>query len=546
MEIEELKKDGLKRSYKVSIDKGEIDRRVQLILMDVRDKVNLKGFRPGKAPISLLKKLHGDAALNQAVDEAVREMTDRVFRDRKERPATQPEVEVGEVDEETGVDFTVTTEILPEIDTGGFKPPKLQRKIAEPSDDDIQVALERLAEQSKSFEPAAKTRKAKSGDAVVIDFSGGIGGESFEGGSGEDVQVELGAGRFLAEIETALVGAKAGDEKQVEVIFPESIQNQDLAGKAAVFDVSVKEVKTPKLPAIDDDLAKNFGLDDLEALKQAVHEQLEGEAKQLSRQQVKRNLLDKLAEAYDFEVPDRMVEAEYQDIWRQIKQDMIAAGEASEEELAAKDEPDSEEDRKDFRNIAERRVRLGLLLSEVGMANNVELSRQEVTQRAAEEARKYPGQEQQVFEFLTQNEQAMAQLRAPIYEDKVVDFILEMAEVEETTVSLEELRRIVTEADEESSPESTSKSEGKGKTGKKATSKSAKSSKSSKSSTASRKSDGGANAKGETKSASKGSATKSASGKTSAGKPKSGRASKASTRSSKGGSKAKSQAGAGS
>lgn len=534
MEIEELTKDGLKRSYKVSIDEADIDRRVQLILMDARDKVNLKGFRPGKAPLSLLKKLHGEAARAQAVEEAVRETTDKVFRERKERPAIQPEIELGETDSESGVDFTVTTEILPEIDTGGFKPPKLERKVAEPSEADIDAALERLAEQSKSFESAAKTRKAKSGDAAVIDFAGTIDGESFEGGSGEDVQIELGAGRFLDEIEAALVGAKAGDSKQVAVTFPESAR-EGLSGKTAQFDVTVKEVKTPKTPAVDDELAKTFGLDDLDALKSAMREQLEGEAKQLSRQQVKRNLLDKLAEAYDFEVPERMVEAEYQDIWRQIKQDMIASGEASEADLADKEEPDSEEERKDFRNIAERRVRLGLLLSEVGMANNVELSRQEVTQKAAEEARKYPGQEQQVFEFLTQNEQAMAQLRAPIYEDKVVDFVLEMAEIEEKTVSLEELRRIVTEEDEEASSEKPSKAGGRAKKKKPA----AKSSKSSKSD-------------GKAKAAPKKTASKTSAKSASGAKSKAGAASKPSAKSGKGGpktktkTKTKTKAGAGS
>lgn len=462
MDIQELTKDGLKRTYKVSIDKEELDRRVQLILMDVREKVNLKGFRPGKAPLSLLKKLHGDAALNQAVDEAVRENTDKLFREKQERPATQPEIDVGDGDGESGFDFTVSTEILPEIDAGGFTPPKLERKTAEPADADIDEALQRLAEQSKSFDAAAKTAKANTGDAVVLDFTGRIDGETFEGGSGEDVQIELGAGQFLDEIEQALVGCKAGDKRQVEVAFPDSAQRTELAGKTAVFDVTVKEVKRPKVPSVDEDLAKNFGLDSLDALKEAMRGQLEGEAKQLSRAQVKRNLLDKLAESYDFEVPERMVEAEYRDIWRQIKQDAIASGEATEAELADKEEPDSEADRADFRAIAERRVRLGLLLSEIGMANNVELSRQEVSQRAAEEARKYPGQEQQVLEFLTQNEQAMAQLRAPIYEDKVVDFILEMADVEEETVPLGELRRIVTEEEEQAETGSAAK-EGKGK-----------------------------------------------------------------------------------
>jgi len=448
MDIEDVTNEGLKRSYKVTVDKDELDRRIDTILQEVRKNVRMKGFRPGKAPLSLLRKLHGDAAMKQAVDEAVRESTDTVFSEKGVRPASQPDVQVGEVDPESGFEITVSAEILPEIDTSAFTPPKLEKLVAEPSESDIQAGMERLAEQSKSFETAAKTYKAKTGDAVVIDFTGTVDGEPFDGGSGEDVQVELGAGQFLEDIEQALIGAKTGDSKQVSVTFPETIQDQQLAGKQADFEVTVKEVKKPKAAAVDETLAQNFGFDDLEGLKQAVREQLDSEAQQLSRAQVKRNLLDKLAEDYTFEVPQQMVEAEYQDIWRQIKQDAVNAGEATQEEMDAKEEPDTEAEREDYRAIAERRVRLGLLLSELGMANNVELSRDEVNRRAAEEARKYPGQEQQVFEFLTQNEQAMARLRAPLYEDKVVDFILEIAETEEKQVDMEELRRVVTEEDE--------------------------------------------------------------------------------------------------
>ncbi|GEQ96674.1 trigger factor [Iodidimonas gelatinilytica] len=449
MQINELKNDGLTREYKITIEKADLDQRVQNILNDLRHKVRMKGFRPGKTPVALLKKIHGEAALGQAVEESVRESTDQLFREKKIRPALQPKVDVGEVDEEKGFEFTLSTEILPDVDTSDFKAPALERLIATPSDADVDAAIETLAGQSKSFETAAKTYKAKTGDAVVIDFVGSVDGEEFEGGKGEDFQLELGSGQFIAGFEDQLVGAKTGDKVTVKVTFPDPYGREELAGKDASFDVEVKEVKKPADAKIDDDMAKNFGLESLDQLKEALKTQLEQEAKTLSRAKVKRALLDKLADSYDFAVPQGMVDLEYRDIWQQIKRDAVMSGDATEAELADKDEPESEEDRADYRDIAERRVRLGLLLSELGLANKVEINRDELMRRVADEARRYPGQEREVFEFYTKNEQAMAQLRAPLYEDKVVDFILEMADLKDTEISLEDLRKAVREDDEE-------------------------------------------------------------------------------------------------
>ncbi len=448
MQIEELKNEGLKREFKVSVDKEELDRRVQLILMDFREKVPMKGFRPGKAPLSLLKKLHGAAAIGQAVEESVRENTDKLFRDRKLKPATRPEVEVGEVDEDKGFDFTVRAEILPEIDVTAFKAPALERLVARPSDDDVEEALARLATQSRRFAEAPANYRAKTGDVVRIDFAGSIEGTSFEGGSGEDVELEIGSGQFIPGFEDQLVGAKSGEERALTVTFPQDYGRADLAGKEAVFAVTVKEIRVPRETAVDDELAKGFGLESLAALKDLLRQQLEQEAAQLSRARLKRRLLDALAEAYDFPVPETMVDLEYRDIWEQIKRDAIQSGEATEADLAGKEEPDDEEERREFRAIAERRVRLGLLLSEIGLANNIEISRDELMRKVVEEARRFPGQEQQVYEFYTRNEQALAQLRAPLYEDKVVDYILEMAEVSEREVSLADLRKAVEEEDE--------------------------------------------------------------------------------------------------
>lgn len=449
MQIDELKNDGLKREFKVTAEKDDLDRRIQLILLDLRDRVRMKGFRPGKAPLALLKSLHGEAARAQAIDEAIRETVDSLFRERKIRPAMQPKIDVADVAEAGGFSFTVEAEILPEIDTVGFKAPALNRLVAKPSDKDVDAALDRLITQSKVYEAAADGAVSKAGDAVIIDFVGSVDGEEFSGGKGEDVQLELGSGQFVPGFEDQLIGVKAGQEKTVSVTFPEKYGRADLNGKDASFQVSVKEIKTPVDRKIDDELAQSFGLEDLAQLKDAIRTQLENEAKELSRAKVKRTLLDSLADSYDFDVPAGMVEMEYRDIWSQIKRDAVMSGEATEDELAELDEPESEEDRNEYRAIAERRVRLGLLLSELGLSNNIEISRDELMQRVADEARRYPGQEREVFEFYTKNEQAMAQLRAPLYEDKVVDFILEMADITDIDVSLEALRLAVTEEDGE-------------------------------------------------------------------------------------------------
>ncbi len=444
-EVQEVEKEGLRRRFAVVVDREEIDRRMQMALMDLRAKVRLKGFRPGKAPLSLLEKLYGEAVFGEVAEETIKEHTERLFRDRKLRPALQPDVSVEEADREKGIRYEVTAEVLPEIDVSGFEAPAIERLVAEITDEDVDAALTRLAEQAKRYEPADAKAKAAEGDMVVMDFEGRIDGEPFEGGQGEGAQLILGSGQFLPGFEEGLVGAKAGETREVEVVFPDDYPRAELAGKTAVFTVTVKEVRKAVVPEVNDELAQQFGLTDLEALKKAVRDQLEQEARELSRQAAKRLLLDELAARYDFPVPEGMVALEYRQIWEQIKRDMIASGAAKPEDLEGKDEPDDEAERQEFRAIAERRVRLGLLLSEVGLANNIEISRDELMRKVAEEARRFPGQERQVYEFYTKNPQAMAQLRAPIYEDKVVDFVLEMAPGEQRTVSLATLRRVVEE-----------------------------------------------------------------------------------------------------
>ncbi|WP_374763954.1 trigger factor [Yunchengibacter salinarum] len=475
MHIEELLNDGLKREYKVVVPADDLESRMETILDDFRANVAMKGFRKGKAPMSLLKKMHGDKAMNQVISETMQETTQKVLEEKDVRPATQPDVEMDEFEQGSDLSFTMKMEILPAIETEGFTAPKLERWTAEVSDKDVDEALERIAADQKSFRAAAKTAKAKDGDAVLIDFVGRVDGEEFEGGKAEGHQLELGSGSFIPGFEEQLVGVKAGDEKVVTVTFPEQYQAEQLAGKEAEFTVTVQEVQKPAEAAVDDDMAKNLGFDDLDALKEQVRSQIESETGNLTRAHLKRQLLDQLAESYDFEVPQNMVDMEFRQIWEQIKRDAIQSGEATEEEFEGLDEPKDPKEAEEFKQIAERRVRLGLLLSELGVKNDIDVTQDEVNQRMVQEARRFPGQEMQVFQFFQQNEQARAQLRAPIFEEKVVDFILEMAEMDEKSVSRDELVKAVQEIDEE---EADPKKAAKRQTGKSGGGKKAASSKS--------------------------------------------------------------------
>lgn len=445
MQVNELKSDGLKREYQVILPASEISERVDTLLGTFRKNFRMKGFRPGKAPMSLLKKLHGEAALGQAVQEAVNENTEKLFADREIRPALRPSVNVGDVAEGKDVEVTIDVEVLPKIDVSKFTAPNLDRPVVDVADKDIDEALERIAGQQKAFEPAAKTYKAKEGDAVVIDFVGSIDGVEFDGGKGEDFELELGSGTFIPGFEDQLVGVKAGDTPTVTVTFPENYGSKDLAGKEAAFAVTVKEVKKPGKVEINDDFAKNLGLDDLNALRDTIKGQIDQDNQGLVRARMKRALLDALADSYDFEVPQGMVDLEYRQIWQQIKFDAVQAGEAKLEDVQDLEEPEDEADRTEYRSIAERRVRLGLLLSEIGVANDIQITRDEVNRRIMEEARRFPGQERQVFEYYQNNEQAMAQLRAPLYEDKVVDHVLEQGTHKDYKIDREALIKAIEE-----------------------------------------------------------------------------------------------------
>ena len=449
MQIEELLNDGLKREFKIVVTAGELDERLDNILTEFRATAKIKGFRPGKAPLSLLRRMHGDRAKGQVIQDTVQETTTKLFEEKEIRPAVRPDVDLGDYEDGKDLSYTVKLEILPTVDVEGFKAPALERWVTEVEESSVDEALERLASQQKTFKKAAKTVKAKEGDAVFIDYVGRLNGEEFEGGKGEDFQLELGSGTFIPGFEDQLVGSKAGQEALVNVTFPEEYHSEDLKGKAVEFTVNVKEVRRPAEAEINDDLAKGLGMDDLAALREALKGQLGQDNQALTRAHLKRALLDVLADQYSFDVPESMVDMEFRQIWEQIKRDMIASGEAKEEDFEGKEGPDDEAEAAEFKAIAERRVRLGLLLSEIGMTNDVQVTQQEVNQRMIEEARRFPGQEAQVFEFYQKNEEARAQLRAPIFEEKVVDFVLEQAELTDKTVSRDELEKAVREIDEE-------------------------------------------------------------------------------------------------
>ena len=367
MQIEELLNEGLKREYKVTVAVNELNEKLDAVLNEFRATAKLNGFRPGKAPLSLLKKMYGERAQGQVISETMQETSAKLFEEKEIRPALRPEVDMDEYKDGTDLEYTLKVEILPDVNVDDFKAPALERWVTEVADKDLDAALERIAGQQKSFKKAAKTAKAKEGDAVLIDYLGRIDGEAFDGGAAEDHQLELGSGMFIPGFEDQLVGSKAGEEKIVKVSFPAEYHSKDLAGKEAEFTVNVKEVRRPAEAEVNDDLAKNLGLEDLDALKEALKGQLEADNNSLTRAHLKRKLLDSLADSYDFAVPAGMVDLEFAQIWEQIKRDAIMSGEAKEEDFAGKDAPEDEAEAAEFRAIAERRVRLGLLLSELGV-----------------------------------------------------------------------------------------------------------------------------------------------------------------------------------
>ena len=444
MQVTETLNEGLKRAYKLMLTAQELDDKVNSKLAEAQPEVEMKGFRKGKVPMPILKKQFGQKILGEAMQESIDAAMGKHFEDSGDRPALQPKIEM--VDGENwkeGDDVTVelSYEALPAIPELDLKSIKLEKMVVKAGDDEIKEALESLAESAQDFEPRKKGAKAKDGDQVVFDFVGRVDGEAFEGGAAEDYPLVLGSGSFIPGFEEQLVGTKAGEEKDVTVTFPEEYQAEALAGKEAVFSCAIKEVKEPKAAKIDDEMAKKFGAEGLEALKAQVAERLEAEYAGAARAVMKRALLDELDKVVSFELPPSLVEAEAQQIAHQLWH---------EEHPEVHDHNhDAIETTDEHTKLAERRVKLGLLLAEMGQKAEVEVTDAEMTQAIMTQARQYPGQERQFFEFVQQNQQMQQQLRAPIFEDKVVDYAFELATVKDKDVTKDVLQKAVEALDDE-------------------------------------------------------------------------------------------------
>ncbi len=439
MQITQTVSEALRRQYTVTIPASELDSRVVKRLEEMKPRMNLKGFRPGKAPVSFLKKQFGKSVMGEVVEQAVNEGSQKAISENQLKPALQPKVEpVGDVqqvvDGKADLQFTVTVDLMPEFETTDVSKLAIERLTSDVTDADVDEALDRLAKQSRSFAARPEGEAAEKDDIVQIDFLGSIDGVEFEGGKGEDFNLTLGSGQFIPGFEEQLIGAKAGERRDVKVTFPAEYQAADLAGKDAVFAVTVKEIKTPEEAKIDDDLAKKMGLDNLATLKDRVRDQVKSDFSAASRLHLKRRILDALDETHSFPLPPAMVEAEFASIWAQVEAELKREGKTAADEGKTEDELKAE-----YRAIAERRVRLGLVLGKLGEQNGITIAGDEVNRAIMARARQFPGQEQQVFQYYANNAQAQAEIRAPLFEDKVVDFIAELAQVTDKPVDRETL-----------------------------------------------------------------------------------------------------------
>ncbi len=444
MQTKQTTNEGLKRAYTITLTADEISAKVESEIKKIAPQVKMPGFRPGKVPANLVKKMHGEQLHAETLNTLIRESVDKVIKDEELRPAMQPAISLGEGYEEgKDAEITLELEILPAIEAPSTDGLKLEKLVVPVSDEQIDEAIQNIAGQNKSYKDAAKSKKAADGNQLIIDFVGKLDGEEFEGGKAEDAALVIGSGTFIPGFEDQLVGVKTGDEKTITVTFPEDYQAEHLAGKEATFDVTVKAVKVETDTKVDDEFAKQLGLDSIDKLKEIMKGQLEQQTAGLTRTQMKRGLLDQLAAGHDFEVPGTMVDAEFEQIWAQLQQE----AQNEEDPEAALKEIEAEKD--DYRSIAERRVRLGLLLSEIGQANGVEVTSQEMSMLIQQAAQQYREEDRERFvQYIQQEPMAAAQLRAPLYEDKVVDFLFDQAEVTTREVTQEELQAAI-EADDE-------------------------------------------------------------------------------------------------
>jgi trigger factor len=442
MQIVEKSGEGLSRVFGVTVPVADLTQALEARIAEITPTLNIKGFRPGKVPTAHVRRLYGKALMSEVVEKTLTETTQKVLEDNKLRPAGDPDLKPegdmnAVMDGKADLAYEIAVDVMPDFEPVDPATLSLKRPVYAPTETEVEEAVAELAKQNRTYEPrSGKTVKAKDGDLVVIDFVGKLGGEAFEGGSAEGAELVLGSGQFIPGFEDQLVGAKPDSDVEVKVTFPENYQAENLKGKEAVFDVKVKEVKAPVDAPADDALAERLGIENLEKLRELLKANLEKEYAGASRFKLKRALLDQLDTKHDFPLPPKMVEAEFASIWQQVEQDK-EAGQLPPEDLKKSDKKLKEE----YRKIAERRVRLGLVLAEIGRANNVQVTDQELGEAMRQEAMKYGPQAQQVFDLFRQNPNAQAQLRAPIFEDKVVDLIVGKAKVKDQKVSKDDLMK---------------------------------------------------------------------------------------------------------
>ncbi len=440
MQVNETLAEGLKRELTVTVPSTELDSRLSEKLQDMKNRIRLNGFRPGKVPVAHLRNLYGKSAMAEVVETMVSETSRQALTERGEKAATQPEIAITEdeaeankiLDGEADLVFTMAYEVLPEFEIADFKGITIERAIADVTDEEIDGRLNQIAEANRPFESVS--RKAKDGDRITMSYAGQIDGEAFEGGADQDAQITIGSGQFIPGFEEGLTGTKAGEEKTIEVTFPDDYQAAHLAGKTAEFRVEIKDVAEPGEITFDDEFATRLGVESMDKLRETISGQIENEYGIATRQNVKRQVLDALNEKYSFDLPENLVTQEFDNIWRQVTHDIEHHGKTFEDEGTSE-----EKARAEYQAISERRVRLGLVLARVGEEAKVEVSEEELQRAVYAHVRQFPGQEQQVLEHYKNNPTAVQELRAPIFEDKTIDYILEFADVTDKTVTKEEL-----------------------------------------------------------------------------------------------------------
>jgi trigger factor len=459
MQVKETLSEGLKREYAVVLPRADLDTKANEKLASIKGRVNLAGFRPGKVPLPHLKRVYGKSVMSEVIEQAISDANNKIMTDAGFKLAMEPKVELANKDEKSIKDviegkadlaYTVAMEILPKIELADFSKIKIQKPVATITEAEVDEAVRKIAEGTRSFSP--KEGKAQSGDRVVISFVGTIDGEKFEGGTGDEVPIVIGAGRMIPGFEDQLVGHAAGEGATVNVRFPDDYAAAAVAGKDAKFDVRVSQVQSPDEIKIDEDFAAKLGMESLEKLKNNVRERLAYENLFASRQKAKRKLLDQLDKLHQFEIPPTLVDQEFEGIWQQIQRDLETRRTSFEQEGTSE-----EKARIEYREIADRRVRLGLVLAEIGEKNAIKVSEEELNRAVIDQARQYRGQEQQIVDYYRKNPLALAQLRSPIFEDKIVDFLLELVEVTEVTVTKDKLLEEV-EEEETKKPDKSEKS----------------------------------------------------------------------------------------